>query len=334
MDVVSGELRVRSAPGWRSPLRRVEWLLDRSAVGQSSQTAYIRMVLGSLLLAYGVVLGVLEYRNDTLGPEPVFIVVSSLFLYTNRLGRSIRFMLPIGLAIYAYAAASSYAGQLKLGVHYKPQIEIDRALTLGHGLPTVWLQQHLYRGHTGPLEAIAVIAYADHFLVPFVLVSALIITRKSQATQLLVFALMTASILGDLVFVLAPTAPPWLAEQHGYITGVHHILKQSLASLHMSTLAAVEGNASKYDVTAAMPSLHTAFAVLALLVARRARMSRFSIGALGLNLVAVVFSIVYTGEHYVSDVLAGGLLAIVSWRIVLALAARRAAEAPAEPQPA
>jgi membrane-associated phospholipid phosphatase len=54
--------------------------------------------------------------------------------------------------------------------------------------------------------------------------------------------------------------------------------------------------------------------------------------------VAVVFSIVYTGEHYVSDALAGALLAFVSWRLVLALAARRlqapvAATRPAERRP-
>lgn len=293
------------------------------------------MLLGALFLAYGLALGVLQYRNDTLGPKPVFIVVFALFLFTNRLGSSIRYLLPIALAIYAYAAASSYASALNFGIHYKPQIESDRALTLGHGLPTVWLQNHLYHGHTGPLEAIAVLAYAGHFLVPFLLVSALVITRKGQSISLLVFALMTASILGDLIFVLAPTAPPWLAEQQGYITGVHHILKQSLANMHMSTLAAVEGDASKYDVAAAMPSLHTAFALLVFFVARRARMSRFSVGLLGVNVVAVVFSIVYTGEHYVSDVLAGALLAFVSWRLVLALLARRApGEAATAPQAA
>jgi membrane-associated phospholipid phosphatase len=38
--------------------------------------------------------------------------------------------------------------------------------------------------------------------------------------------------------------------------------------------------------------------------------------------MAVVFSIVYTGEHYVSDAAAGALLAIVSWRLVRVLEAR------------
>jgi membrane-associated phospholipid phosphatase len=334
--VVSGELRISAVPTWRSPLRRIEWLLDGSAIAQAGPTTYVRRALGSLFLLYGVVLAVLQYTRDDINPKPVFIIVFSAFLFTNRLGSFIRYFVPIGLAIYAYAAASGYSALLSLGIHYKPQIEIDRALTLGHGLPTVWLQQHLYHGHTGPLEGIAVLAYAGHFLVPFIVVAALILTRKFKSIQLLVFSLMTAALLADVVFVLAPTAPPWLAEQHGYITGVHHILKQSLADMHMSTLARVEGDGTKYDVTAAMPSLHTAFALLVFLVARRARMSRFTLAALAFNAVAVVFSIVYTGEHYVSDVLAGGLLTALAWWLVLKLSARRAAgeAAAAAPQAA
>ena len=147
------------------------------------------------------------------------------------------------------------------------------------------------------------------------------------------FSLMTAALLADFAFVLAPTAPPWLAAQQGYITGVQPILKQALAHMHMSTLAAAEGDKTKYDITAAMPSLHTAFALICFFVARRARMSRFTVGALALNAVAVLFTIVYTGEHYVSDVLAGSLFAVAVWRLTLALAARRTVGEPAaEPQ--
>jgi hypothetical protein len=329
-------MRISAVPSWRRPLRRLEWLVDGTALAQAAPTMYARRVLGSLFALYGLLLVALDYREDTLNPRPVFILVFALFLFTNRLGAFLRYFVPIGLAIYAYIAASGYAGMLRLGVHYRPQIAIDRALTLGHGLPTVWLQRHLYDGHTGPLETISVIAYAGHFLVPFVLVAALILTRKPQAILLLVFSLMTAALLADFAFVLAPTAPPWLADQHGYIVGVHHILKQSMANLHMSTLAASEGDPTKYDITAAMPSLHTTFALLVLFAARRARMSRVTVGALGVNALAVVFTIVYTGEHYVSDALAGGLLALVSWRLALWLASRKPAEAsvPADPQSA
>ncbi len=252
--MVSGEMRIVAVPSWRSPLRRLEWLLDGTTLAQAPPTTYARRVLGSLFLLSGVLHAATDYAQDTLNPGPVFIVVFALFVFTNRLGAFLRYFLPIALAIYAYVAASGYAAMLSLRIHYKPQIEFDRALTLGHGLPTVWLQQHLYNGHTGPLEMIAVIAYAGHFLVPFVLVTALIFTRKPQSVVLLVFSLLTAALLADFAFVLAPSAPPWLADQRGYITGVHHILKHSLANLHMSTLAASEGDATKYNITAAMPS--------------------------------------------------------------------------------
>ena len=331
--MISGEMGLSAVPTWRNPLRRIEWLLDGSAIARAGRASHVRRLLATGFLIYGVALAVVQYTHDDINPKPVFVVVFSVFLFSNRIGSFIRYFVPIGLAIYLYAVASSYSSLLSLGVHYKPQIELDRALTLHHGLPTVWLQAHLYHGHTGPLEAIAVLAYAGHFVVPFTLVAGLIFTRKYHSIQLLVFSLMTAALLAEVVFVLAPTAPPWLADQQGYITGVHHILRQALADMHMSTLAKVEGDGTKYDISAALPSLHTAFALLAFLVARRARMSRITLGALALNVAAVVFSIVYTGEHYVSDVLAGGLLVLVSWRLVLWASSRRAAEAPGAAEP-
>jgi membrane-associated phospholipid phosphatase len=318
--VTVGEISV--APTWRSPLRRIEWVLDHSEVGRSAGVASLRLLLGVLLLVWGVVLVVQQFDHDRLSPEPAFVVVFSVFLFTNRLGSFGRYFVPIALGTFAYVATSSYAATERFGVHYKLQIALDRALTLGHGLPTVWLQHHLYHGRTGPLEAIAVGAYAGHFLVPFALTAALILWRRGESIQLLMFGLLTAALLAMVVFVVAPTAPPWLADEHGFVTGVHHVLKQSLADLHMDTLAAAEGDGSRYDITAAMPSLHTAFAVLCLLAARHARLPRWATALLAVNLGTVVFSIVYTGEHYASDAIAGALLALLSWKLVVVLARR------------
>src|SRR5206468_3740879 len=122
--------------------------------------------------------------------------------------------------------------------------------------------------------------------------------------------ILIAAMTAMVIFVVAPTAPPWLAAQEGYVTGVHHVLKQALYDMHMSSLGAMEGDPSKYDVTAALPSLHTVFPLICLLAARRARLPRPAIAALAVNWIAVVFSIVYTGEHYVTDAAAGALLAI------------------------
>jgi membrane-associated phospholipid phosphatase len=319
---VSAHVSIDPQPGWRSPLRRIEWVLDRSDAGQSTSGASVRAVLGVLFAAYGIALLAVEVAHNDFTPLPLFFLVFAVPMFTNRLGRFGRYFLPVLVGLVAYGAAAKYATQFKLHVHYTQQIDLDRLLTGGNEVPTAWLQQHLYRGHTGPLEAVAVAAYAGHFLVPLALGAGLVLLGRTRTFTLLTFSILIAAMAAMVVFILMPTAPPWLAAQRGYVDGVHHILKQALYDLHMSSLGAVEGDPTKYDVTAAVPSLHTTFPFLCLLAARHARLPRWVVGLLALNLLAVVFSIVYTGEHYVVDAAAGALLAVTAWHLVQRLESR------------
>jgi membrane-associated phospholipid phosphatase len=71
---------------------------------------------------------------------------------------------------------------------------------------------------------------------------------------------------------------------------------------------------------AAFPSLHAAFAFLSFLVLRRA------FGAAGwaafAYFAAVTFTIVYTADHYVIDVVAGVSYATAAYALMLALVRR------------
>jgi membrane-associated phospholipid phosphatase len=321
----------QAAPRWRTPFRRIEWVLDRSTIGGSVSGSLLRIVLGVLFVAYGLLLLAVEVSHDDLRPLPLFFLLFSVPMFTNRLGSFGRYFLPVLLGLGAYELAGSYATRFRLQVHYLLQIDVDKHLVPGGELPTVWLQQHLYDGRTGPLEVLAVVAYAGHFVVPFAVGAALILLGRTDVFNLLMFSILIAAVTAMLIFVLAPTAPPWLAAQNGYLHGVHHILKQALYDLHMSSLAAAEGNASKYDVTAALPSLHTTFPLICFLAGRRARLPRPALVALWLNFCAVVFSIVYTGEHYVVDVLAGALLAVVAWSLVTKVEGTRRRVSPQAP---
>jgi hypothetical protein len=319
---VSAHASFDQQPGWRSPFRRIEWVLDRSDAGQSASGAWVRAVLGLLFAGYGIALLAMEAANDNLTPLPLFFLIFAAPMFTNRLGRFGRYFLPVFAGLVAYGAAANYAARFKLHVHYTQQIDLDRLLAGGSEVPTAWLQQHLYHGHTGPLEAVAVSAYAGHFLVPLALGLGLVLIGRTRTFNVLTFSILIAAMAAMVVFVLMPTAPPWLAAQDGYVDGVQHILKRALFDLHMSSLGSVEGDPTKYDVTAAVPSLHTTFPFLCLLAARHARLPRWVIGLLALNLLAVVFSIVYTGEHYVVDAIAGALLALGAWTLVLRLESR------------
>jgi len=107
-----------------------------------------------------------------------------------------------------------------------------------------------------------------------------------------------------------PVAPPWLA-------GQHHLLP------HVRSLLALPSAVSPYfsrldpDVAAAFPSLHAAYPLLAALalwpVTRRGAALAFAWSA------AVWFSVVYLGQHYVTDVIGGVVLAVGTWLIMTQL---------------
>jgi PAP2 superfamily len=137
------------------------------------------------------------------------------------------------------------------------------------------------------------------------------------------------SILATITFLLVPTAPPWLASEHGLIPQVQPIIKNALFDLDLNALALRKGDSSSYNVVAAVPSLHVAWPVIALLVIRKHGLPRGLLAAQAALTVGVVFAIVYTGEHYLVDAIIGALYALVAWWLVQwAVGARRRTRAP------
>jgi hypothetical protein len=199
-------------------------------------------------------------------------------------------------------------------VHYAPQLDADRVLGLG-SVPTIWLQEHLYPGGTGPLEVMSVLFYLSHYFAPFVL-GFFLWWRRSSAFSELMLCLLAVTAFAELTFLLVPTAPPWLAAERGMLGTVHPILQQGLSDLHLSAAAAIKGNASAYNIVAAVPSLHVAWPVVGLIVLRRHRFSRFALGAQAALVLGVVFAIVYMGEHYAVDALAGALYAVAACWVI------------------
>jgi PAP2 superfamily len=311
---------------------------DRKFAGMSeaSETAAalrIRRALATLFAIYGVALCISAVEQGQVPSGSYFVILmAAAALFVNRGGRFARDWLPVLVGLYAYAAAGQFAEKLRFGVHYLPQADADRFLTFGH-LPTVWLQHHLYHGHTGPLEIFASLMYISHFLVPLALAFLLWWWGRRDAYSALLFGILTVSVMGEITFVLAPTAPPWMAAEHGLIPPVHHVIKQALYDLHLPQAASLYGNSAKYNTVAAMPSLHAAWPIVSLLVARRYRLPRWVTVALALQFAGILFSIVYTGEHYVADAMVGVAYALAaSWLVRRALRGSRRERRP-EPAP-
>jgi membrane-associated phospholipid phosphatase len=213
----------------------------------------------------------------------------------------------------AYKSPHDDAQHQRTRVHIDYPIDVDRVLGLGE-LPSVRLQRSLAgSGATAAdwtvLDRALVWAHWSWFLVPHGSAAYILIRHRERFPRA---ALMTYAVfdLGATVYWLAPTAPPWYAaelaaERDRQPPAVRRMM------VEYGELFWRDGWGSLYSVfggnpLAAMPSLHFATSVMAaLLLAEVGPVA----GALGWGYAATLgFALVYLGEHYAVDLLAGAAL--------------------------
>ena len=248
------------------------------------------------------------WRGISVSPD-YFVIV--LLLGAIALGRWKVFLvdwLPFVALFLGYEILRGLAGSSGIDVHYSGPINVDNFISLGHQ-PTIWLQEQLYRpGSVSPIDVVATIFYFCHFAYPLTLgfifwIKDRLLFRRFAA------ALLAMSFTAFVFFLLVPVAPPWLAAQQGYLPHVEKIISHTIPSGTSWFYQNLNPNP-----VAAVPSLHAAFPVLGLLYGVRLWGRRA--WPLALWCVAVCFSIVYLGEHYVADALAGILFAWASYFVV------------------
>jgi PAP2 superfamily len=230
------------------------------------------------------------------------------------------FVLPVpGVrACAGYAFAFIVCAQLRavedeagFTVQFDYVAAVEKAVFLG-SVPSRWLQEHLYdAGAVGALEIASAVVYLSYFVVPHVV--ALGLWRRSRAQfgryALALFGTMYGSLV---VAFFVPTAPPWLAAQEGHLPFIARIMKDLGNSADPGVYAQGYDVVGPNDV-AAMPSLHMAMTAL---VAAAAWGGRPWVRILALAYAcAMGFVLVYTGEHYATDIAAGCVLAVVAWRL-------------------
>src|SRR5262249_46496125 len=120
---------------------------------------------------------------------------------------------------------------------------------------------------------------------------------------------------GCTTYVLFPAVPPWLAGQDGLIPPVHHVI--AVVSAHTPVVSSQplwkRGTLYANNV-AAVPSLHAAFTMLITLFLIGQWRSRLR-HLLWLYPAAMAFALVYSAEHYATDVLIGWVYAVVVYEI-------------------
>jgi len=196
----------------------------------------------------------------------------------------------------------------RLRVQYP--IRIDTALGLGTA-PTVRLQRALGRpGRIRPHDLGLSAVHWSWFAVPHGSL-VYILLRHPERFPRSATLIAACFDLGCVVYWAAPTAPPWWAGASGDMPPVRRIMAEAgerfWKRLWRPLYHSLEGNPF-----AAMPSLHFGTSVMAARVL--SGVGRLPAGLAWTYAVTLGFGLVYLGEHYVIDLIAGFALAEAIWR--------------------
>lgn len=235
----------------------------------------------------------------------VALLLSSVGRGWRRAVQVVADWLPFTAVLLLYDRTRGVADSLGIALHERDIVQAERWL-FGGTEPTVWLQQHLYNpSHVYWYDALCTLVYTSHFLASPILAAVLWLRDRARWVRYSSRVVVLAAA-GLVTYCVFPEAPPWLAARDGVSPPVARLSARGWTWFDLGnvkqTLAAAQSDGS--NAVAAMPSLHVAFATLvALTIGSRLRSRRRFL--LALYPAAMGFTLVYCGEHYVLDLIAG-----------------------------
>lgn len=226
------------------------------------------------------------------------------------------------VAIYmAYDYSRGTADQWGIGVNYTLLRDIDRLIFFGND-PGVWMQRHLLKSDPRWYDVGGAIVYMLHFVVPVLPLAVLRVRQRSEWLRYVRRFSLTLGIAVS-VFIMFPAAPPWMSSEKGYFPPIQRITGRGWWELNLKTVSkTLDRGAAVLNAVAAMPSLHAGLSLLAALWFTRNTTKVIRALAM-LYPLAMTASLVYFGEHYVVDCLAGFAVVLVAWKIAEMLEKRQ-----------
>ena len=261
----------------------------------------------------------------------------------------LRDWLPFAVVLLVYDLSRGAADLIGTPTQWAWQPAVDRWMFFG-AVPTVWLQEHLKMPAPPWWEVVVSTVYMSFFILPYVVAGALWLHDR-EIWKAFVRRFVGLSFAALAIYAVLPAAPPWAAARcqaadvsggpadppcmfrpgpaaDGGLLGpvatlhdgardfVERISTRGFNTLHLDVARALldEGQAS-VNLVAAIPSLHAGLSVM-IAAFLWSRMPRWWRPPLAGYVLIMAFTLVYSAEHYVVDILLGWALAAV---VVLAI---------------
>lgn len=270
----------------------------------------IRIISAILIIAASQVIGDRQFL--------IWGLIASLvvvFVPTGKARYFVAGIVPYATAWFVFSFLRSFADETLFAKTLNLYVlDFERWLFDGE-IPSIRLQAAFFKpGELQWWDYYFTFIHWSYFLVPHGL--ALWIWWRSKRDFQHYLAAMTMTLfLGLVIYFIIPTNPPWMAPEVIDSPGapvveqriMGHISKELGGGLYEAGYRIV----GESNPIAAMPSLHFAVTFLLVWVARGRGM--------GWEIAAWIYSLsmgaalVYMGEHYVIDIIVGGMVTTYSW---------------------
>ena len=266
--------------------------------------------MAALLAAYVVGLGgMIWLKGLFISPDRYFLVLLVPALVLGVARPYVRDFLPFVAAILAYEQPAGPRAHAAAGALLHADDRL-RPLLLRRHVPSVVLQDWMWTGSIQWYDQVLGLVARAHFFVPPTLLFLIWLERRELFYRCAV-AMVGVSVVGAVVFLLFPAAPPWRASEVGLLPELVKIGTEQAAASPVDAPRSFIANLMLPNPYAAVPSLHTAYSLLTLLFAlswhRR-------VGYVFIAYPLVMwFTIVYFADHYVADIVVGAGMALGAW---------------------
>jgi membrane-associated phospholipid phosphatase len=272
----------------------------------------------AILLTSAISIGYLLLSKILIGYKPeqlILVIVFNVLYYVSFATR--KFI--TGFSIYIvfwiiFDYMKAFPNYLYNTVHIEDLYNAEKNLFGIHTHAVLLTPNEFWQKNTYTLlDILSGIFYLCWVPVPLVFSAYLFFSKKRE--QFLYFALtfLLVNLIGFVGYYVYPAAPPWYVQLYGFTFNPH--TPGNTAGLHRFDDFFHAGifnalYAKSSNVFAAMPSLHSAYNLIVLYYGVKNRFGPINI-VFAIIAAGIWFAAVYSGHHYLLDVLAGILCAVV-----------------------
>lgn len=214
--------------------------------------------------------------------------------------------------IFVYTLLRAYADETGIPIRTGYAISIDQSIFLGTD-PIPWLQDRFFDPLSlGWQDYFSVAVHWSFFIAPHLAAVVIFLVRRDLFPKYVVMVAGTM-YLALLLFFLLPTSPPWLAAQSGALPGVYRVMDFVGGSVDPDTYESFYASLGEPNSVAAMPSLHqgVTFAMFLWAWDHARRLAPWLLA----YTVIMGLALMYLGEHYLADLVAGMACAALLWLV-------------------